>query len=91
MIDGDSSNKWSNLKSDSWIKLDLGSKRTIYSLDIAWHYQNILTYKFAICVSDDGVNFNSPVFTGESNRNSEGFESYVLPPGIEGKFTKNQY
>jgi hypothetical protein len=76
------------LSSHPWIKLDLGSKKVICSLAILWDYPLFITYTFAISLSDDGVNFGPPVFSSKSNRNSEGFETYVLPSGTEGKFMK---
>jgi hypothetical protein len=88
VIDGDSSTKWSSLAANSWIKLDLGSKKAICSLAILWDYPRYITYTFAISLSDDGVNFGPPVFSSKSNRNSEGFETYVLPSGTEGKSMK---
>jgi F5/8 type C domain/Domain of Unknown Function (DUF1080) len=88
MIDGDLSTKWSNIGSDSWVMLDLGSKKAICSLDIAWDYRNVLEYTFSISVSNDGFNFSPSVYTAKSNIKSQGFENYILPSGIEGKFIR---
>jgi hypothetical protein len=87
MIDGDANTKWSTLGTSPWITLDLGSKKTVCSLDILWDDRGI-SYTFAISVSDDGINFSPPVFTGKTNPNSGGFETYILPSGVEGKFIK---
>jgi hypothetical protein len=89
MKDGDLSTRWVNMRDGlSWVILDLGSKKTICGLNIAWDYRLGLPYKFSVSVSNDGINFGPSVYAATSDSKSQGFENYVLPSAIEGKFIR---
>ena len=57
VLDNNLSTRWSNLGQGSWIQLDLGSKKSICSVDIAWYRGDIRQNNFVISVSDDGTTF----------------------------------
>lgn len=69
-IDNDPNTRWSNQGLGSWITLDLGEKRKICSLNIAWYRGNERINSFDIATSTDGTTFNtvaSKQSTGTSN------------------------
>ena len=57
--DNDPNTRWSNQGFDSWITLDLGEKRKICSLNIAWYRGNERINSFDISTSTDGTTFNT--------------------------------
>jgi hypothetical protein len=57
---------WSTFSVNPWIKLDLGSSKSICSVDIAWADGNQRQYTFKIEISTDGNSFSN-VFSGKSS------------------------
>ena len=56
-LDNNLNTRWSNLGTGFWIQLDLGSKKSLCSVDIAWYLGNQRQNNFIISVSDDGTTF----------------------------------
>src|SRR5262245_23070124 len=83
VLDNNLGTRWSNLGQGSWIQLDLGSKKSICSVDIAWYRGDIRQNNFVISVSDDGTTFTNKL-TGTSNLGTAA-EKYTLPGGTEGR------
>lgn len=50
----------------SWLRADLGSTKSICSIDIAWYNGNQRQYHFVIATSLDGNTFTN-VFNGDSS------------------------
>ena len=85
-IDNDLNTRWSNNGLGSYIQLDLGSKKSLCSVDIAWYRGDLRINNFVISVSDDGVIF-TPKFTSTSSLDSS-VQKYTLPTGTEGKYVR---
>jgi subtilisin family serine protease len=64
---------WSTLSVNPWIKLDLGSSKSICSVDIAWADQR--QYTFKIEISTDGSSFSS-VFSGKRSGTTTSPQKY---------------
>src|SRR4051812_26398703 len=64
VLDGNLSTRWSSVGIGQNITLDLGSLKTICSLQIAWFEGNTRTNTFTIAVSGDGSTFVQ-VFSGQ--------------------------
>ena len=86
VIDNNLNTRWSNLGQGSWIQLDLGSKKSICSVDIAWYRGDIRQNNFVISVSDDGTTFNEKL-TKTSNLGTAA-EKYTLLGGTEGRYVR---
>ena len=56
-VDNDAATRWSNEGLGSWIRLDLGSQKTVCSVDISWFNGNQRVNTFEIAVSNDGNTF----------------------------------
>ena len=80
-IDNKLSTRWSNLGIGSYITLDLGSKKVICNVDIAWHAGNARTNNFVVSVSDDGTTFK-PVFIGKSSGTTLQEERYEFADSV---------
>ena len=52
-IDNNIATRWSNQGVGSWIQLDLGSQKTVRSVDISWPRGNERQYSFNIALSND--------------------------------------
>ena len=87
VIDNNLNTRWSNLGQGSWIQLDLGSKKSICSVDIAWSRGDMRMNNFTISVSDDGTTFTNK-FTGTSSGTITSHEKYTLPSGTEGRYVR---
>src|SRR2546425_1113744 len=74
-IDGNLTTRWSNLGVGSWIKLDLGTPKTVCNVDIAWYNGNLRSNNFVISTSTDGNTFTG-VYAGSSNGKTASFENY---------------
>ena len=63
VVDNNLDTRWSNEGLGSWIRLDLGSEKTVCSLDIAWFKGSERVNSFDVLVSNDGRNLRkfSPV------------------------------
>ena len=66
VLDNNRGTRWSNLGIGSWIRADLGSTKSICSVDIAWLLGNERRYNFVISTSTDGSSFTTK-FTGTSS------------------------
>jgi hypothetical protein len=86
VVDNNLGTRWSNLGQGSWIQFDLGSKKSICSVDIAWYRGDIRQNNFVISVSDDGTTFTNKL-TGTSNLGTAA-EKYTLPGGTEGRYVR---
>jgi aldose sugar dehydrogenase len=75
-IDNNFNTKWfSTFIANPWINLDLGSQKSICSVDIAWADGNTRQYSFVISVSTDGSTFAN-VFSGKSKGSTTSPEKY---------------
>jgi hypothetical protein len=86
-IDGNLNTRWSNLGQGSWIQLDLGSQKSICSVDVAWYRGDMRQNNFIISVSDDGTTFTNK-FSGTSSGTMAAPEKYSLPAGSEGRYVR---
>jgi hypothetical protein len=86
VVDNNLGTRWSNLGQGSWIQFDLGSKKSICSVDIAWYRGDIRQNNFVISVSDDGTTFTNKL-TGTGNLGTAA-EKYTLPGGTEGRYVR---
>jgi F5/8 type C domain len=86
LIDNNVNTRWSNLGSGSWIQLDLGSMKSICSVDVNWYRGDIRQNNFVISVSNDGTTFTNK-FSGTSNLGTTA-EIYSLPAGTEGRYIR---
>jgi hypothetical protein len=87
VLDNNANTRWSNNGVGSWIQLDLGSKKSICSVDIAWYRGNLRQNDFVISVSDNGNSFTN-VFTGTSSGTTTSPEKYTMPAGTEGRYLR---
>ena len=87
VLDNILNTRWSNLGQGSWIQLDLGSKKSICSVDIAWYLGNQRQNNFIISVSDDGTTFTQK-HSGTSSGTTTSPERYTLPTGTEGRYIR---
>jgi hypothetical protein len=77
--DGNNSTYWSDNGIGSWIRLDLGSNKTICSIDIAGYRGNERHYSFNISTSKDGTAFAKPVTYTSSGSTSDPEKFYIHP------------
>jgi F5/8 type C domain/Bacterial Ig domain len=77
-IDNNLNTRWSNNGVGSWIQLDLGSKRTICSVDIAWYRGDMRVNNFEISVFNDA----------KSSGTTTSSEKYDMPAGTEGRYVR---
>ncbi len=86
VVDNNLGTRWSNLGQGSWIQLDLGSKKSICSVDIAWYRGDIRQNNFVISVSDDGTTFTSE--PPDTSSLGTAAEKYTLREGTEGRYIR---
>jgi F5/8 type C domain-containing protein len=55
-VDGDPDTRWANQAVGSFVQLDLGLKKVLCAIDIAWYRGDVRSYNFVISVSNDGTN-----------------------------------
>lgn len=78
IMDGNLSTRWSHEPIPSWIRLDLGTIKTISRVRISWYNGNSRQYAFTIkCENSGGAN-QVLAFEGTSAGNTSDFESYNL-------------
>ena len=53
-VDNNLDTRWSNEGLGSWIRLDLGSEKTVCSVDVNWYKGNERVNSFDVLVSNDG-------------------------------------
>jgi hypothetical protein len=75
VVDNNLNTRWSNLGIGSWISIDLGSTKTICSVEIAWYRGTVRQSDFVISVSTDGSSFTN-VFSGRSSGTTLSPENY---------------
>ena len=85
---------WTSEGKGSWIKPDLGEKKTICHVDIDWYRGASRQYDFTIYVSSDGSTWQ-PVYAGKSNGITKTFERYEFED-VDARWVKvrsngNQY
>ena len=87
-IDNNLNTRWSNLGQGSWIQLDLGSRKNICSVDIAWYRGSVgRENNFVISTSDDGTNFVERLNAKSSGTTSD-LQKYTMPAGTEGRYVR---
>src|SRR5262249_1182135 len=74
-VDNNLSTRWSNLGLGSWIRLDLGSQKTVCNVYVSWYNGNQRVNTFNIAVSSDGTSFTQ-VFSGKSSGTTTSLEKY---------------
>jgi hypothetical protein len=77
VLDNDLDTRWSHEGIGSWFQADLGVKKIICSVDIAWYRGDERSYKFAISISNDGSNFIN-VYSGTSSGETLSAERYAF-------------
>jgi peptidoglycan/xylan/chitin deacetylase (PgdA/CDA1 family) len=74
VLDGNQSTRWSNEGTGSWIQVDVGSKKTITGIGIAWYKGAERQYNFEVSVSDTPVDSG---FTKILNETSTGTTNLI--------------
>ena len=87
ILDRSRDTRWSNRDLSSWLLLDLGLRKSVESIQIAWFQGNKFEYYYRISVSDDGTKYTC-VKAGTSRGNSSSLQSYALVPGSTARFIK---
>lgn len=72
---------------NDWMKVEFKEPTSITTAEIIWHSNASRSMSFEILVSPDDENWTS-VYTGNSDMNSEGFETYKLAPNSGSKYVK---
>ena len=76
-LDNNLDTRWSHEGIGSWFQADLGVKKIICRVDIAWYRGDERSYKFAISISNDGSNFIN-VYSGTSSGETLSAERYAF-------------
>jgi hypothetical protein len=74
-IDNNANTRWSNQGLGSWLKLDLGSQKTVCNVAIAWYNGNQRQNTFEIAGSNDGNSFTK-IFSSTSSGSTTAAEGY---------------
>src|SRR6478672_1350577 len=85
-VDNDATTRWSNEGLGSWIRLDLGSQKTVCSVNISWYNGNQRQNTFEIAVSNDGNTFTK-IFSGKSSGTTTAAEKYDVTDS-QGRYVK---
>ena len=85
-VDNDAATRWSNEGLGSWIRLDLGSLKTVCSVDISWFNGNQRVNTFEIAVSNDGKAFTK-IFSSKSSGTTTAAEKYDVTDS-QGRYVK---
>jgi hypothetical protein len=87
-IDNNLNTRWSNNGVGSWIQLDLGEKKNICNVDIAWYRGSVgRQNNFVISTSDDGTNFVERLKATSSGTTSS-LQTYKMPADTTGRYVK---
>lgn len=78
---------WIEQEHGWWIQWDLGSKKNVYRIDIAWRRRHLSQISFAISVSDDNISF-AEKRTVATDTTYPSVEMYRLPPDTYGQFVR---
>src|SRR5918999_4364761 len=76
-VDGDPDTRWANQAVGSFIQLDLGIKKVLCAIDIAWYRGDVRLYNFVVSVSNDGANFKDIVSASSSGQTTS-LEKYNI-------------
>lgn len=85
-VDNDATTRWSNQGLGSWIRLDLGSQKTVCSVNISWYNGNLRQNTFEIAVSNDGNTFTK-IFSSKSSGTTTAAEKYDVTDS-QGRYVK---
>jgi hypothetical protein len=77
---------WSTYGKGSWIQLDLGTQKTVCSVDVQWYKGDQRQNHFVISVSNDGSSFKD-IVDSTSKETASLFESYDLQ-NLEARYIK---
>jgi hypothetical protein len=80
-VDRDPDTRWANQAVGSFIQLDLGIKKALCAIDIAWYRGDVRSYNFVVSVSNDGTNFKNIASTSSTGKTTSG-ERYNIPDQI---------
>lgn len=86
-IDNNFLTGWIEQEHGWWIQWDLGSKKNVYRIDIAWRRRHLSQISFAISVSDDNISF-AEKRTVATDTTYPSVEMYRLPPDTYGQFVR---
>jgi hypothetical protein len=87
VLDNNLDTRWSHEGIGSWFQADLGAKKIICSIDIAWYRGDERSYKFAISISNDGSNFIN-VYSGTSSGETLSAERYAFSDPSTARYLK---
>jgi hypothetical protein len=87
VLNNNSNDSWIGKGIDSWIQLDLGSRKNIHRINIAWSRHNSGPISFALSVSQDGVTFAEKRI-GSSDQVWPTYTMYDLPSNTCGRYVK---
>jgi plastocyanin len=85
-IDNNFNTRWSNDGKGSWLSVDLGAKKAICYVDIAWYKGDVRINSFIISVSNDGAAYTN-VYSGKSSGKTNSFERYNFAD-VEARYVK---
>ncbi|MFF5235335.1 discoidin domain-containing protein [Dactylosporangium sp. NPDC000521] len=85
-VDGDLSTRWSG-PLPAWLELDLGTRRHIHGVDVAWFRGDERALTFSVATSVDGVSF-SERRAGTSSGTTATFERYDLPTPVDARYVR---
>jgi hypothetical protein len=77
---------WSTYGKGSWIQLDLGTQKTLCSVDVQWYKGDQRQNNFVISVSKDGSSFKD-IVDSTSKGSTSSFDSYDLQD-LEARYMK---
>jgi hypothetical protein len=75
VLDNNLDTRWSHEGIGSWFQADLGAKKIICSIDIAWYRGDVRSYNFVVSVSIDGANFKD-IVSASSTGQTTSLEKY---------------
>jgi hypothetical protein len=86
-IDNNITTYWSKKSFGAWIQTDLGDKKIICNVGIAWYKGNERSYNFVISVSNDGISFKD-VFKGKSTGKTVNYPERYNFTSTEGRYVE---
>jgi predicted phosphodiesterase len=81
VVDNNLNSIWSNYGIGSSIQLDLGTSKSICSLEIAWYKGNERQNNFVVSISQDGKSYKTVLSTVSSGK-SLSYEKYVFSDNL---------
>lgn len=76
--DGSLATRWSGINVGSWIKFDLGARKPISAVKIAWHRGDVRKASYDLDLSDDGLTWKNVLRHVESSGLTTRFERLDL-------------